>query len=134
MSFDLFLQSFQNGVPAGFSRTFIEHAFGPYAQVREAERWVLRYPDGDRCELYIDNTKPVIDSFMITRPPASRAFWTAILELLRHTSSALYWPGGGAIIANTSVRYQLPPDMVRALGEPTLVTSAEQIIECIKQN
>ena len=134
MSFDLFLQSFHNGEPTAFPFSLIERGFGPYTSVREEKCWVLHYPDGGRCELYVDSTQEEIDDFMAARPPASPEFWETLLDLLRETPSCLYWPGGGPVIANASVRDHLPKRMIEKLGEPTIASTPEQICEAIRKN
>jgi hypothetical protein len=134
MSFDIFLQCFRNGKQYGFPFALVERGFGPYKHIRNDHCWILAYPDGGHCELFVDTTKEHIEDFMVSRPPASPEFWGTILELLQQTSSCLYWPGGGPAIAYASVRNHLPPDMIESLGEPTIVSSPEQIVEAIKDS
>ena len=134
MSFDLFLQSFRNGAPAKFPAELIEKGFGPYASAREPRCWVLRYPNGGFGELYVDLTHDEVSHFMVARPPDSPQFWQTLLDILELTPSCLYWPGGGPLIAQTFVRDHLPPDMIESLGEPTLVSTPEQIVEAIKNS
>jgi len=134
MSFDLFFQTFQSGVPAPFSTALIEKGFGPYASERSPGRWVLRYPNGGFCELYVDAEQETETSFMVARPPDSPEFWRTLLDLLQQTPSCLYWPGGGPLIANPMVRNHLPPDMIESLGEPIVVSAPEQIIEAIRNS
>lgn len=74
MSFDLFFQSFQNGVPASFSTALVEKGFGPYASDRNPGRWVLRYPNGGFCELFVDAEQETETNFMVARPRTVRNF------------------------------------------------------------
>lgn len=74
MSFDLFVQGFQNGQPSEFSAASIEKGFGPFAESREPSCWVLRYPDGGVCELYIRSEQLAVSHFMIARPQAIPCF------------------------------------------------------------
>jgi hypothetical protein len=130
MGFDLFLLSFQNGESSTFPISLVERRFGAYATSRDEDWWVLEYPDGGYCEVFIDATGEVVETFMVARPPASLEFWQALFELLRETPSCLCWPGGGPLIANPSVRDQLPKGKGE-LGEPTIVSTPEQICEAI---
>jgi hypothetical protein len=134
MSFDLFLQSFKDGAPTTFPTALIEKGFGPYAAIREPRCWVLRYPNGGYGELYVDAAQESLGHFMVARPPDSPEFWRALLDLLQQTSSCLYWPGGGPVIANPTVRNHLPPDMIQSLGEPIFVSAPEQIVEAIRNS
>ncbi len=134
MSFDIFLQCFQNGKQHGFPLALIERGFGAVKRVRNAHCWILDYPDGGICELYVDTTKEYVEDFMVARPPSSPQFWQSVFDLLRQTPSCLYWPAGGPVIANPSVRGHLPPNMIKKLGEPTIVSAPEQIFEAIRNS
>src|SRR6266568_4321603 len=99
MSFDIFLQCFHDGKQHGFPFVLIERAFGQYKRAGNDQCWILDYPDGGVCELYVDTTKERVEDFMVARPPASPEFWRTLFELLQQTPSCLYWPGGGPVIA-----------------------------------
>jgi hypothetical protein len=134
MGFDIFFDCFDRGEPADFPIALIERGFGRYAEGKGPECWVLLYPDGARSELFVDATEANVSDFMVARPPVHPEFWRAIFDLLRETPSCLYWPGGGPVIANPAVREHLPPEMIEALGEPTIVSAGEQILEEIEKS
>lgn len=134
MGFDLFLQSFQNGEHSTLPFTLIERGFGPYKNVRNEHCWVLHYPDGGHCEHYVDTTRDEIKSFMVARPRASPEFGKTLLDLLREMSNcpllAWRWPGDRQRFRSGSP----PPDMIEALGEPTIVSAPEEICEAIQKS
>jgi len=84
--------------------------------------------------MYIDPT-PEVSGFAINRPSGHPIFWDAILDVLRQTPSALFWPGVGphprVCVAHASAIPELPPYMIESLGYPTIVNSPEDVNECI---
>jgi hypothetical protein len=132
MSFDIFLTCFQNGEPANFPRAVVEKAFGVNVVKRKPELMELRYPDGGRGFLYIDD-EAEIDNFSVNRPPSSPAFWEAILGILRQTTSVLYWAGNGCVVADASVIPHIPTYLIEGVGEPTVVSTIEEILACIER-
>jgi len=132
MSFDIWLGCFKNGEVAKFPLKIVEEAFGRFAQRREPGWWVLNYPDGGRGDLSVE-AEPMVPGLAVNRPPAHPAFWEGILAVLQRSSSVLFWPGGGAVVADSSVIPELPPDLIEAVSIPTVVTRAEEIVECIER-
>jgi hypothetical protein len=133
MSFDIFLQSFQNGRAVNLPDKIISTLFLKYCVNKSSDVFILEYPDGSRSELSVGKDKPSA-GLSVSRPPGSIEFWRAILSVLQQTPSCLYWPGGGPVIAQTCVRNHLPATMIEKLGEPILISTPEQIIEAIKNS
>ena len=131
MSFSIYLTTFHNGVESYFPRKIVEDAFAEYVIVCDGRWSQLLYPDGARCDVTMEKDD-MISGFGVNRPPANRAFWGAIMDLLISLPAALYWTGHGCVVANSTMSTQLPPEMVEALGEPIIVTRIEQIWEAIK--
>jgi hypothetical protein len=73
MSFDIFLESFQDGEPYSFRRAIVEKAFDANVVKKEPRFMELRYPDGGRGFLYVDDGAE-IPGFSVNRPPISPAF------------------------------------------------------------
>jgi hypothetical protein len=135
MSFDVFFQIFDGTDDTkGFPFEIVEREFGRYTVNKEPKCWVLAYPDGGRCELYVDSTQAFIDHFMVARPPNSPEFWRSLFVILNQTSGCLHWPGGGSVIAQPFVRDYLPPRMLEGLGEPIVVRTPEQIVHAIEKD
>ena len=65
-------------------------------------------------------------SLMNNDPPRAAAFWRATLGLL-HKYAGAPLPGGPPLMTSIAVRQELPPDLIRALGEPRIVPSLEAI-------
>lgn len=132
MSFDIFVGCFQNGEPAHFPRAVLDKAFGSFAERTDRAFWRLSYPDRGKGDLYMGDADE-IDGFMVNRPPASDLFWEALLDILRQTSSVLYWAGDGAAVADPSVIAHLPESMIESLGVPTVVGTTSEILDLIKR-
>jgi hypothetical protein len=95
MSFDIFLHCFVNGKNRGFPIFVVEDVFGEFIESRGSGFWILCHPDGSHGDLYIDEG-PLIEDFLVNRPPSDQAFWDGLLEVLRCTSSVLFWGRGTA--------------------------------------
>jgi hypothetical protein len=109
----------------------VEEIFGPYTTSNKDDScWVLRFRDGGVSELNVD-AGPDIDGFMVSRPPNSPELWRGIIEILKRTTSVLYWPGTPCVVADASVIPHLPPDMIESLGEPVVTTDRDEILELI---
>ena len=131
MSFDVYVQSFQNGELEGIPRERVRVAFGAYLTETEPDFWQLRYDEANSCDvsLTVHATEPsVVRGFTVHGPCADQRLWDALASILTLGDIVLYFPGGRApLVARSSVTEQLPPDMVEALGQPVVVTSGREI-------
>lgn len=132
MSFDIFLGCFHGGEVSDFPSSVIEKAFGPFTITKEPTCRVLAYPDGGHSELYVDDT-PAVSDFMVARPCRSPEFLQGLFDVLRETTSILYW-GQGCVIADAAVIPHLPPDMLESLGEPTFAAKPDDIDAAINKS
>jgi hypothetical protein len=133
MSFDIYVSCFRAGKLTTFPRSIVEKAFSANADETGSTCWTVLYPDAGRGFVYID-AEPEITNFSVNRPPSSPPFWEAILDILRQTPSVLYWPGDGCVIADAAVVEQMPPDMIKSLGAPTVVRTIAEILDCIARS
>jgi hypothetical protein len=135
MSFDVFVQCFQDGQPvAALSREAVRELFpvsGPDSDV-----WDVRYDQRNFTDIYVgapDDT--LIARFMVNRPCKDPRLWDALLTILRMGHVVLYYPDcKGPIVADESVVPHLPASMSEGFGEPRIVTSADQIVEAIRRD
>ncbi len=133
MSFDIFLGNFKNGASEPFPRSIVEEAFSRYIEQRETLGWILRFPDGGRADISIDNT-PMIRGLGVNRPPTSDTFWEGMFYILQRTTSVLFWAGDGCVVASSDVVPELPRDLISSVGAPTVVTRPEQILATIQRS
>jgi hypothetical protein len=107
MSFDIWLGNFNNGVSAPFARSIVDQAFMRFIERREPLGWILRIPDGGRADMSIADTT-MIEGLAVNLPTASSDFWEGILYILQRTTSVLFWPGTGCVVASEAVIPELP--------------------------
>jgi hypothetical protein len=135
MSFELFLQCFDRGEPAGIPRVAIRSCFPIREADSELNRWSVRYDDTNSCEVYVDalsSDPDLVAGLMISRPCGDVRLWNALLAIMRLGRVTLYFPGGDEpLIASPETVPHLPPSMVEALGEPRVVTSGQEILDSV---
>jgi hypothetical protein len=133
MSFDIFLACVQNGEISTFPRILVETAFAPFIESRDESSWKLA---GCLADVWID-AQAEINGFGVSRPPGDEhPFWQALFDLMRQTPTVLYWPAAddAAVVADESVIAHMPPDMIESVGRPTVVGTALEIGECIRDS
>jgi hypothetical protein len=48
---------------------------------------------------------------------------------MKATSGCVFWPSGGCVIADPSVRAHVDLELIEALGEPRLVTTPMEMLD-----
>jgi hypothetical protein len=136
MSFELFMQCFDHGEPAGLPREAIRTLFPVVAAESEPDCWIVRYDDENSCDISVtpltaDET--LMESLCVNRPCADERLWDALLSVMRLGAVVLYFPGDAPpLVASEAAGEHLPADMVEAMGPPCVVSSIEEILEIIK--
>jgi hypothetical protein len=133
MSFDVFLQCFSENGGGTFPHAIVEKALGPFKTRGSGERdWNLEFSGHFGGTLYIDNTE-IIDGFSVNRP-GGKELYSILFELMKETSSVLFW-GGGAATADPAIIPNVWPEMIVAMeGPPKVVHSVDELIEYIESN
>ena len=137
MGFELFIQCFQHGEPANIPRQSLRTAFGAHLTETATNRWQLHYDKANWCDIYLTVKGPdpnTVQGFCVDRPCADERLWDALASILTLGNVVLYFPGGQApIVGSSGVKEHLPPDMVRALGDPVILTSGKEIQTCVRE-
>ncbi len=137
MSFDIFLVCLDHGNVATFPRSIIEEAFAPFIESRQPTSWKLA---DCLADVWIGEDEVETSGFMVSRPPGgeNHPFWAALLDIMRKTQTVLHWPSDGpkphAVVANEAVIAHMPPDMIKILGTPAVVTSSGEFLERISDS
>jgi hypothetical protein len=135
MSFDLYIQCFENGEPAGLSRDLIRKAFGASVSEPEENYWQLVFGARDSCSLSLsplEQSEAKVHNITVERPCSDARFWQGLARLLTHGHTVLYFPGcSGPLLFNPSAAGHMPPDMLEALGDPVIVTSGADILRSV---
>ncbi|AHG20546.1 hypothetical protein Z042_13625 [Chania multitudinisentens RB-25] len=152
MSWDIFLQTHENGEVGYFPLSFLFESFGTAVTYNNIEGnkccIVLEYqnPDAEKynimptssVELYINietiNNVIMTSGFSVNRPPGHEDFWQGLCNILKVTSSALFWGGEGNCLAvgrEETIKH-LPDIMIESLGSPTIVSGHQDILRMIQ--
>lgn len=138
LSFEVYLQCFDSGGPAGVPREAVRRLFPVVAAQSEPDYWHVRYDDLNSCSISIGalGTDPgVLESICVHRPCSDIRLWDALLEVMRLGHVALYFPGNSPpLVASEEAGAHLPRDMVEALGPPRTVRSGREINEIVEND
>ena len=136
MSFDAYLQVFQEHVPAGLSDETVQAPFGKHLVQLEVDYWQVRYESDQSCDIFL---QPLAGSFSIIhtvtfhRPCEDVRLWQSIWALLEVLGSILHFPGSSAPLArDVSAALAMPPAMLQSLGTPVLVAGPQAIQSAIR--
>ena len=133
MSFDLYLQAFESGKPAGIAPEIIRATFGQYLVEVEEDFWQVQYEVDQSSDLFLQtlpNDASLIHSISIHRPCRDIRLWEAVWRLLKVPGAIFYFPGCSAPFARDTMTSSAVPSALRkSLGEPVLVHSAQEIYE-----
>jgi hypothetical protein len=133
MSFDLYFGGCKDGQKASFPRERLDRHFGAYVSHRAPQCLTLDFGDEGTSYLYCSDEE-YIDFFSINRPASAICLFEAILDLLRSESLVLFMPGQcPPLVGSAATVSHVPADMVEANGSPVVVTSAAEIVQCIRQ-
>ena len=131
MSFDIFIFAFDDGEPRRFLRIVLEKAFGSFSDMSDPTWWSV----SDSFAVIQLDAAAEIDNFGVNRPPHfGHPFWPALLDVLRETSSVLFWPGGGPVATDQSVAARLPEGMIEEAGGLIVVSSVAEIARAIESS
>jgi len=136
MSFELYVQSFKDGEPAGIPLGVIRTAFGGFLSEQERDYWHITYGPSDSCELALSalpNSLAQVHCITIARPCSNPRFWSSLIELLSIGNTVLYFPGcSGPMVLNAGAAAHLPPDMLASLGKPIVVSSGADMLARVR--
>jgi len=131
MSFDISISRYKGGKFHSYPRAILENAFGGFTDRSDPTWWRM---SDSFAVIQVDDADEV-HGFCVNRPPyGAHPFWPALVDVLRQTGSALYWGVGGFVVADQAVIADLPPDMIKILGLPTVTTSVSEILRLIREN
>jgi hypothetical protein len=100
MSFDLYVQRFQNGGIATFPRSIFDDIFSPGVINPDFPLMQVEYEDGSHIEIY-GNDAEDLDGLMFTHFSGEIVF-ARIFELADRTGSVIYWPDTAPALAVTN--------------------------------
>jgi hypothetical protein len=136
MSFDVFLQAFENGRPAGIPRERVRGAFGAaVAAGSTPDTWTLLYDRENSCDVRIGagGTANLVQELSIHRPCGDARLWDSLASILALGNVVLYFPGCRVpLVATQGTSRHLPADLVESLGDPAVVSTGAEILDAIR--
>jgi hypothetical protein len=136
VSFEVFVQCFDSGEPAGLDRAEVRQLFPVAEDESEPNYWLVRYDALNSCHIRVGvlpSDPGRVDFLNVHRPCEAPALWAALLAVLRMGTVILYWPGLHPPLAATKcVAAHLPRDLLALLGRPEVVSSVEEIVEAVR--
>jgi hypothetical protein len=136
MSFEVYLQCYDCGKPAGIPRAAVRSLFPVVEAESEPNHWSVRYDELNSCHIDVTPLAAdagAIESLCVFRPCGDPRLWDGLLAVMRLGSVVLYFPGSAPpLVATEQAGSALPPDMVDAMGEPRVVRSGREIVAAIE--
>jgi len=84
MSFDIFVNAFENGKRRFYPRTVLVKAFAGFCDMSDPTWWTV----SDSFAVIQLDDAPEVDGFGVNRPPgAGHPLWPALFNVMRETSS-----------------------------------------------
>ena len=135
VSFQLYLQSFSGGTPAGFTRDVLRRAFVGLLEELEDDYWQADFGAAGRSDLFLsflDDGSERIHCVSIEHPSADDRLWQAIWTLLGIPGVLFHFPGSTAPLARASgAGAEVPAGLRETLGQPIVIADAREILEAV---
>jgi len=136
MSFEVFLQCFDRGEPAGIDREAIRALFPVDNERSDGTLWSVWYDQQNGCDIFVEpleSDPSLVTALTVSRPCEDRRLWEALLAVMRMGAVTLYFPGEAPpLVAGAQVAHHLPPDMVETMGPPAIAATAQDILDAIR--
>ena len=131
MSFDLYVQAFEDGKPSGIPQEFVRQVFGSHLTEVEADFWTLTFNQNDACSVFPtihDDSTDLVHGLSIGNPCDNPVLWQCLASLLSFGNTILYFPGGpGPLALDARVASHVP----ESLGKPILVSVGQDIRQIV---
>jgi hypothetical protein len=136
MSFDLYLQAFQDGKAAGIAIETIRNVFGKYVVEIDEDFWQLQFEPDTSCDIFLQpllNDSLLIHTLSIHRPCRDSRLWQSLWLLLELPGTLLYFQGCDAPLARDPlVSEAMPAKMRESLGNPVVVHNVFEISQIME--
>ena len=138
MSFEVYVECYEHGKPAGVPRTAINSLFPVVEAESEPDYWSVRYDDSNSCHVHVSplaSDPSSIKSLCVLRPCDDPRLWDALFAVMQLGAMVLYFPGCFApLVGFAAAGEHFPADMTEALGRPCVVTSGRDIFDTMERS
>ena len=135
MSFDLFIQFYDHGAPAGIASDDVRAAFAPCIASSDATHLALEYDVANASYVHLKphpNNAGAIVAIAVNRPCGDIRLWDSLARVLRLGNAVLFFPGGAnPMVGSADAVPHLPRDIIEALGNPVVVASGNAILALV---
>ena len=135
MSFDLYLQVFQDGKANGIGLEVLRDAFDKYVVEMDEDYWQVQYGMEESSDIFLQplpGNSSSIHTISIHRPCRDLRLWESLWRLLGIAGTVLYYPSCAAPVARDPVAgMSMPDEMRESLGDPLIVSSATELFQSI---
>ena len=136
MSFDLYLQAFQDGKASGINLEVLRDTFGKYVIEMDDDYWQVHYDSEESSDIFLQplpEDSSSIHTISIHRPCRDLRLWESLWRLLGIAGTVLYYPSCDAPMArDPRAGTSMPSDMHESLGDPLIVSSAAELFHLMK--
>ena len=136
MSFDVFVQYFEDGEAGLVSINSLRDIFAPYVTEELENIWQVVYNDLNSSVLFLREVDDGgnIDGFCINRPCADVRLWESMYKCVSLGNCVIYWPGLEGLLSNRAeVSKHIPQDMLGSLGKVRVVIDYKEILRILKE-
>jgi hypothetical protein len=135
MEIDLYLRGYGNETISSFSTELIDKALGRFIVKKRRSFWLLEFPDGGNCRLFVPS-EPRTESVTVIGPAAHPGLWRGLLDILQTTPSAINCPGRPALflVGDPASIPHLPPHLITGRGMPAVATTLEDMLAVIERS
>jgi hypothetical protein len=137
VSFDVYVQYFAAGQPAGIDEARVRGAFAE-ARIEDVDDdyWILHFDDDDATTDLFLGPHPLdparVHGVSLHRPARAQALWDGIWRLLDAPGAVFHFPGVHApLVRDPGAAAALPPDLRAALGAPVQAQSAQALLDAL---
>jgi len=126
MSFQVYLQIFHGGMPAGISLPSIRAAFPGLLLELEEDYWQLNYAPEESSDLFLQflpGNEEQVHTISFDRLAKDMRLWNGIFRLLENDGAIFHFPGMEAPLARAEVSSDL--------GKPVIVLGAMEIVRLV---
>ncbi len=133
MSFDLYLQVFQDGKASGIGLDILRDAFGKYVVEMDDDYWQVQYGMEESSDIFLQplpEDSLSIHTISIHRPCRDVRLWESLWCLLDNAGTVLYYPSCDAPLSRDPMAgMSMPAEMRESLGDPLIVSSAVALFQ-----
>jgi hypothetical protein len=136
MSFDVYLQAFHDGEPAGIAIEKIRSAFSPYAVEIDEDYWRIEFGGEVSSDLFLQplaGDAKLIHILSVHRPCGDARLWNALWLLLAQPGTVFHFPGCAyPMTRDPGAGTALPPSLRDALGVPQCIGGAAAMSDALQ--